>query len=186
MESAFAWLGQIFEALLQFFPRRTIIRATHAGVKWRWRGDPVELKSGVRWYWPLLTDIETHVVARQTVNTRTQALVTKDNKQVVVGGVVIYSINDIVQAIGKLNWMPDDTVRDIAQAAIVKEIVALTYGEVLEGIGSDQVEQDLTTRCRKMLRQYGIYVHRAALTDFSPCRTLNLLGITPPEAIIHG
>jgi regulator of protease activity HflC (stomatin/prohibitin superfamily) len=185
MESAFAWLGQIFDAILQFFPRRVIVRATHAGVKWRWRGEPIELKPGVRWYWPLLSEVELHVVARQTVNTRTQALVTKDNRQVVVGGVVIYSINDIVQAIGKLNWMPDDTVRDIAQAAIVKEVVALNYDEMLDGI-ADKVETDLTARCRKMLRQYGIYVHRAALTDFSPCKTFNLLGVTPPEQIYRG
>lgn len=180
MESAFAWLGQIFDALLQFFPRRIIVRATHAGVKWRWRGEPVELKTGVRWYWPLLSEVELHVVARQTVNTRTQALVTKDNKSVVVGGVVVYSINDIVQAIGKLNWMPDDTVKDIAQAAIVQEVVAMNYEEMLNGVVNGEVEKDLTARCKKMLRQYGIYIHRAALTDFSPCKTLNLLGVTNP------
>lgn len=179
MESAFAWLGQIFDAILQFFPRRIIVRATHAGVKWRWRGEPVELKPGVRWYWPLLSEVESTVVARQTVNTRTQALVTKDDRQVAAGGVVIYSINDIVQAIGKLNWQPDDTVNDISQAAIVEVITSMTYEEIKEGI-SEEVEQALTLRTRKALRQYGIYVHRAALTDFSPCRTHNMLGMSAP------
>jgi regulator of protease activity HflC (stomatin/prohibitin superfamily) len=120
--------------------------------------------------------VECHVVARQTVNTRTQALVTKENKQVVAGGVVIYSISDIVQAIGKLNWMPDDTVRDIAQAAIVQVITSMTYDELLACM-SEKIEEALTIKCRKLLRQYGVYVHRAALTDFSPCKTLNLLGI---------
>lgn len=177
MESAFAWLNQIVEAILQFFPRRVIVRSTHGGVKWKWRGDPVELKPGCRWYWPLLTEVEMHVVARQTVNTRTQALVTKDDRQVSAGGVVIYSINDIVQAIGKLNWMPDDTVNDISQAAIVQVITSMTYQEIKEGL-SGGVEEALTLRCRKALRQYGIYVHRAALTDFSPCRTVNILGVT--------
>lgn len=117
-----------------------------------------------------------HVVARQTVNTRTQALVTKDNRQIAAGGVVIYSINDIVQAIGKLNWQPDDTVKDISQAAIVHVITSMTYEELKAGV-SDKVEEALTLRTRKALRQYGIYVHRAALTDFSPCRTFNLLGV---------
>lgn len=176
MESAFAWLGQIFDALLQFFPRRVIVRATHGGVKWRWHGEPVELKQGVRWYWPLLSEVEMHVTARQTVNTRTQALVTKDDRQVSAGGVVVYSINDVVQAIGKLNWMPDDTVKDISQAAIVQVITSMTYAEIKEGV-STTVEEALTLRTRKSLRQYGIYVHRAALTDFSPCRTFNLLGV---------
>lgn len=115
-------------------------------------------------------------MARQTVNTRTQALVTKDDRQVAAGGVVVYSISDICQAIGKLNWMPDDTVKDISQAAIVQVITSMTYAEIKEGI-SETVEQALTVRTRKALRQYGIYVHRAALTDFSPCKTLNLLGV---------
>jgi len=179
MESAFAWLGQIFDALLQFFPRRVIVRATHGGVKWKWRGEPVELKPGVRWYWPLLSEVEMHVVARQTINTRTQALVTKDDRQVAAGGVVVYSINDVVRAIGKLNWMPDDTVRDISQAAIVQVITSMTYAEIKEGL-SGKVQEALTLRCRKTLRQYGIYVHRAALTDFSPCRAMNLLGVQGP------
>ena len=181
MEAAFSWLGQIFEALLQFVPRRVIVRATHGGVKWRVWGEPKELKPGVRWYWPLLSEIELHVTARQTVNTRTQALVTKDNRQVVAGGVVVYSIRDIVQAIGKLNWSPDATVGDITQAAIMQVITRLTYEEILTGI-SEATEEELTTRCKKALRQYGIYVHRAALTDFSVCKTLNLLGLNVTQS----
>lgn len=175
MESAFAWLGQIFDALLQFFPRRVIVRATHGAVKWRWRGEPVELKPGVRWYWPLLSEVEMHVVARQTVNTRTQALVTKDDRQVAVGGVVVYGIYDVVKAIGKLNWMPDDTVKDISQAAIVEVVTSLNYDEIKNGL-SGHVQQLLTHKCRKALRQYGIHVKRASFTDFSPCRTHNMLG----------
>lgn len=176
MGSAFAWLGQIFDAMLQFFPRRVIVRATHGGVKWTWRGGVKELKPGVRFYWPLLSDIELIVTARQTVNTRTQALVTKDGKQVAVGGVVVYSIGDVVQSIGKLNFDPIDTVGDISQAAIVKVITSLLYEEIVSGI-STTVEEALTHSCRKSLRQYGVYVHRAAITDFAPSRTFNLLGV---------
>ena len=34
MESAFAWLNQLIEAVFRFCPRIVIVRATHAGVKW--------------------------------------------------------------------------------------------------------------------------------------------------------
>jgi len=34
MESAFAWLNQLFQAIYQLFPRILIVRATHGGVKW--------------------------------------------------------------------------------------------------------------------------------------------------------
>jgi drug/metabolite transporter superfamily protein YnfA len=32
MESAFAWLGQLFETFYKFIPHILIIRATHGGV----------------------------------------------------------------------------------------------------------------------------------------------------------
>jgi regulator of protease activity HflC (stomatin/prohibitin superfamily) len=176
METAFAWLGQIFEALLQFVPRRIIIRATEGGVKWSLWREPKEMLPGVRFYWPLITDLEIIVVARQTLNTRTQSLMTQDGREVVAGGVIIYKINDVVQAIGKQNWSPEDTAEDIAQAAIVEVISHWNLNDLLENI-SGKVEEELTNRCRKQLRQYGVYVHRAALTDFSTVRAINHSGI---------
>lgn len=176
MEAAFAWLGQIFEAMLQFVPRRIIIRATEGGVKWSLWREPREMKPGVRIYWPLITDMEVIIVARQTINTPTQALMTKDKKEVVAGGVLIYSINDVVQAIGKLNWSPEETAGDILQAALVDVIAHWGCEDILASI-SEGVEDELTEKCRKQLRQYGVYVHRAALADFSTAHQINHSGI---------
>ena len=175
------WLNNIILAILEFIPRRVIVRATHRGVKWRMRGGPVEMKPGFRVWWPLLSEIEVIPVARQTLNTHTQALMTKDGRQVVVGGVVVYSIQDIVKAIGERNFDVDVTVNDISQAAIVEVVTAWDFRDLLANINK-QVENDLTSVCRKQLRQYGVYVHRAALTDFSTCRSFNLLGISRPVA----
>jgi regulator of protease activity HflC (stomatin/prohibitin superfamily) len=176
MEGAFAWLSQIVEALLQFIPRRVIIRATEGGVKWSLWREPKEMKPGVRIYWPLITDIEVIVAARQTINTPTQSLMTEDGQTVVAGGVIIYHINDVVQAIGKQNWSPEATAGDIAQAALVEVISGHTLDYILENI-SGKIEKELTDRCRKQLRQFGVYVGRAALADFSTVRQLNHSGI---------
>ena len=172
----FTWLNDIIVAILEFVPRRIIVRSTHRGVKWRPRRGPVELKPGWHIWWPLLSEIEVTPVARQTLNTHTQALMTKEGKQVVAGGVVVYSIQDIVKAIGKQNWDVESTVNDITQAAIVEVVTAWNIDDLLKEI-SEKVEEELTTTCRKALRQYGVYVHRTALTDFSACRALNLLGV---------
>lgn len=177
MEAAFAWLGQIFDALLQFVPRRVIVRATEGGVKWSLWREPREIKSGFRIYWPLITDIEIIIIARQTLNTPSQSLMTRDGKTVVAGGVMIYKINDIVQAIGKQNWNPDDTAGDITQAAIVDVISKWNCDELLKNI-SGKVEEQLTNVCRKQLRQYGVYVSRAALDNFSIVRQINHSGIS--------
>jgi len=172
----FQWLSDIVLALLEIVPRRVIVRSTHRGVKWRMHRGPVEMKPGLRIWWPLLSEIEVIPVARQTLNTSTQALMSKDAQQVVAGGVVVYSIQDVVRAIGERNYDVDDTVNDISQAAIVEVITAWDVHDLLENIHG-QVEEDLTATCRRQLRQYGVYVHRAALTDFSQCRSLNLLGV---------
>jgi regulator of protease activity HflC (stomatin/prohibitin superfamily) len=173
----FSWLSQIFEAVLSFVPRRVIVRATHRGVKWRMFKGPRELKPGVRWYWPLITEIEVIVVARQTLNTAQQSLLTADGKEIVVGGVAVYSINDVVKAIGERNYDVDDTVNDIIQAAIVEVLTAWNLEDLI-GCMPD-LERDLTKVCRRQLRQYGVYVHRAALTDFSTCPSMNIMGINP-------
>jgi regulator of protease activity HflC (stomatin/prohibitin superfamily) len=176
MEGAFAWLSQIIEALLQFIPRRVIVKATERGVKWTLWQEPKEMKPGFRVWWPLITAIEVVVVARQSFNTPTQALETKDGKTVVAGGVIIYKINDVVQAIGKSNWCPESTAQDITQAAVMSVVSQWKHDELLENI-DEKVEQQLTEKCRKDLRQFGIYPTRVALTDFSATRNLNHSGI---------
>lgn len=176
MEAAFSWLSQIIEAMLQLIPRRVIIRATERGVKWSLWREPQEMLPGIRFYWPLITDIEVTVVARQTINLPTQSLLTKDGKTVVAGGVVIYKISDIVKAIGSLNWSPEDTAGDITQAAIVEVIASRECDNILKNISGD-VETHLTDICRKQLRQFGVYVSRAALVDFSTVTQLNHSGI---------
>ncbi len=180
METAFGWLGQIFEALLQFIPRLAIIRNTHQAVKWKLGGRVVAIAKGRRtWYWPLVTDLETIVVARQTLNLATQCLMTKDQKQVVAGGFVVYQINDVVQAIGERNWDVESTVGDISMAAIVEEVMQQCLDDLLKEIAAGfagKFNERLTENCREQLLQFGVYVDRAGLTDFSTCRVYKVLG----------
>lgn len=176
MEAAFSWLGQIFEALLQFVPRRVIVRATEGGVKWSLWREPKEMRPGIRFYWPLITDVEVTVVARQSFNTPREPLQTADGVEVVAGGVVVYSINDIVQAIGKLNWSPEDTAQDIVQAVLASVITSHSHEYILSEL-SGKIENEITDKCRKQLRKYGVYVERAGLCAFSSTRNWHHSGI---------
>jgi len=176
MEGAFAWLSQIIEALLQFIPQRVIVKATERGVKWSLWREPREMKPGFRIWWPLISAIEVGVVARQPMNTPTQSLETKDGQEVVAGGVIIFSINDAVKAWGKDNWSPEATAGDITQAAIVHVVAQWNHDDLLKNI-SGKVEDQLTEKCRKDLRKFGIYPARVALTDFCSTRSLNHSGV---------
>ena len=174
------WINDIITALLSFVPRPVIVRATHGGVKWPWGKKPKEMKPGFHWYWPFSTEIEVIPTARQTLNLKTQALMTKDRQQVAVGALAVYTINDVVRAIGKRNFDIDATVYDITQAAIVEAVTKWNLDDLLTNI-SGKVETQLTRTVQKRLRQFGVRVQRAALTDFSTAAVYKILSDGLPQ-----
>jgi regulator of protease activity HflC (stomatin/prohibitin superfamily) len=179
VESLFGLLGGMLDALFSIIPRLVIIRATHRAVKWRAGKTPIDVGPGLDWYWPLITEMVTMVVARQTLNLPTQVLMTRDKKQVVVGAFIVYKISDIVQAIGERNWDVDSTIADITQAAIVEEIMSRDLDGLLAGISggkTSELNKAITANCRSELRQFGVWVGRAGLTDFATCKVHKVLG----------
>jgi regulator of protease activity HflC (stomatin/prohibitin superfamily) len=179
MESAFAWLSQLVETFYKFIPHIVIIRATHAGVKWV-RGHKIKaLDPGLHFYWPLTTEVEIQVAARQTLAIPDQILTTKDGKKVTVKTLVVYKIRDIVQAIGKINWDTDVTVTDLAQSAVVNIVATRTVDEILKGIADESLTMLLTKAVRRELRQYGVYVARCKLVSFAETKVFKLITSQP-------
>ncbi len=177
----FSWLSDIFNGILQFIPRPLIIRATHGGVVWVFGSKVVELKPGWRWVWPLIMDWEIIPVARQTERIENQVLLTKDFKQVVVRVVVVYSVRDVIQAIGSRNWDVGTTVRDIAAAAVVHVVTKWELKELLLEV-TNRVEKQLTENCANALHKFGVSVNTCCFIDFSTCRVYKIMGNNPIEA----
>jgi regulator of protease activity HflC (stomatin/prohibitin superfamily) len=182
MEGAFTWLTQIIEALGRFIPRLVIIRATHAGVKWKCGSQVKAMAPGLHFYWPLTTEVEVMVTARQTLAIPDQVLATKDGKKIVVKTLVVYRIGDIVKAIGKQNWDVDVTVTDLTQAVVVRVIANHTWAEILAGVGDETFNKTLTHAVRRELRQFGVSVARCRIVDFAECKVFKLLTSTPEHA----
>lgn len=173
METAFAWIGQVMEWFGRWIPKILIVRATHAGVKFIRGWKVKELKPGMHIYWPITTEIAILPTARQTHSLFSQVMITKDGKQVVVGGVVIYTIVNVISAVSE-NWDVSDTINDITQTAIVSVLTAWNLEDVISKITGD-LEKELTTATRERLKQYGVKVHKCAITDFSTCRVIKLM-----------
>ncbi len=171
----FDWFNSLFEAILKLFPRIIVIRATHGGVKWKKGKNVVALKPGVHIYWPLVSDIEIIVTARQTLNLPTQILTTQDNKKVVVSTVVVYRVKNIIQAIGKENWDVDTTINDITLSAIVGIIAQYSLDSLLGMVSDEKLDSLFTLKVRKELRRFGVYVNRCKLTDFADCKVYKLV-----------
>lgn len=165
--------ADIIRVFISLFPRLVIVRATHRGIKWKRGKHPVELSPGLHWFWPLVSECETVVVARQTHNMPVQALLTADSKSVSVRGVVVFKINNTVLAYGQKNWDVVGTLNDISQAAVVRVVSRLSLDHLLENL-CGSVEKELTEECRRELRPFGIRIQRVAFTDFTTSKMLRL------------
>ena len=175
MESAFAWLNQLIETFYRFFPHILIVRATHGGVKWV-RGKKIKpLGPGLHIYWPLTTEVEVMVTARQTLAIPDQVLATKDGKKVVVKTLVVYKIRDVVHAIGRVNWDVDTTINDLTQSAVVRVVATHTYEEIMKAIADESMTTTLTKEVRKELRPFGVHIVRSKLVDFAECKVFKLM-----------
>lgn len=161
--------------MLDFFPQRIIVTATHRGIKWKWGCEPVDLEPNVHWYLPLVSEVAQYPVARQTLRLDSQTLMTSDHKKVMARGIVVYRITDIIAACGEHNFDIDDTVADITQSCIFDLITGWTLQELMDDVEGNI--DAMTEAAQEALKDYGVLVHKVKLTDFSEVRSLNLAGL---------
>jgi len=133
------------------------------------------LAPGLHVYWPLTTEVEVIVTARQTLTIPEQVLATKDGKKVVVKTLVVYKIRDVEHAIGRVNWDVDSTINDLTQSAVVRVVATHTYDEIMKGLADETLITTLTREVRKELRQFGVHVVRSKLVDFAECKVFKLM-----------
>jgi len=169
----FEWLNTIVNALLEFFPHRVIVTATHRGVKWKFGFEAVELKPEVHWYWPLVSEVAQYPVARQPLRLDPQTLMTSDGKKVMARGIVVYEIHDVIAAWGERNHDVDETIADISQSCIFDLVMGCTLEELLEGDHCDA----MTEAAQEALEEYGVSVEQVKLVEFSEVRSIHLSGL---------
>jgi regulator of protease activity HflC (stomatin/prohibitin superfamily) len=178
MTGALTWLGELLQAAGRIVPRILHLECTDIGVFIK-RGSRVSvLKPGIHVYWPIWTSWYCRPGNVQTADLPTQALVTLDHKVVVVGGMIRYEFDRDPEAVVKALVDTDDV-----EAAIVDEAMAvfcsfITSKPMLELKDErTKTNRSLTGKLATQLATYGVRVLRAQLTDFSPCVTLNHIGL---------
>lgn len=187
MESAFAWLGDIINWFGKFIPRVFIMKATHGGIAFKRGKHVIKLDPGLHVYWPFTTELATYPIVRQTSNLPTQVLMSKDGKPVVVGGIVVYKINDIVKALRDV-WDLDDTIRDISLLAISKIIFNKTVVEIRKH--HEIINKELTEELRQKLGEFGVDIVTFCISDYSTCVVIKTFGteqekFLPAEVLIE-
>ncbi len=182
MESAFAWLSELIGWFGQFIPRAEIIDSTRGGVKWIRGAKVVALEPGFHWFWPFTTKLATYPIARQAADLRTQTLMTTDGKTIVVGGLIVYEINDI-ELILAHTFDPEQTIKDIALSAIHDCLVKMNWIEIRTGQELGTLNLKLRKQARKELSKYGVKVLKVAITDLAQARVYKLINSTSQDGI---
>lgn len=174
MEAAFSWVGEIWEFLVSLLPHLGLMRSTHGGVKFKHGGRVKEIKPGLYWHWPVVTDVVSLPVKRQTLSLATQTLTTTDDYTVAVGATIIYEVNDVRKALAE-TWDVDDTVGDVSQKSVLAAVCSRTFEQLREEL-STEVSKEIRAACKRDLRQFGILVKDAFLSDCAVVTAYRVIG----------
>lgn len=178
MEGAFAWIGRIAEWVGQFIPRRLVIDTRHQATKWntlllrdlvrfRWRPEAKVsiLQPGFHVYWPVVTEVEEYPVKRQSVVLSPQVVTTTDGFEVLVSGLLVYSIDDLIKLQAE-TWDPEDTIREIALSG-VHDVCCRQSLDYLRAEQGKKLDTLLRQEVRKDLAEYGVQVIKVTLTTMA-------------------
>lgn len=177
MDSALGWIGQIAGWFGQWIPRWVIVRTTHGAVKFVGGSRVVALGPGWHIYWPVRTDFVIYPIVRQALNLANQTMETTDHITIMVGGMLVYEVHDI-SALVAYTFDPDDTIKDIAAAAIHDVCCSKTWDELKIGQQTGKLDTELRNEMKKGLSKYGVTVLRTTLTELAKCRVLKLISGT--------
>lgn len=145
--------------VLNWVPRIGRLHCYQGGVKVTGR----TVKVLGTWYWfiPNVSEVFQDNVVRKARALDKQTLTTKDDVTVRVGGVLVFTVADVVTWLIE-NEHPDTSLLVEAERAVRRFVEAHTYDE----LRSDQ--RDLTPMGQAVLAgPFGVDIERLAMTDFA-------------------
>lgn len=122
---------------------------------------------------PFIDDIMVHHVVVTTINLPSQSITTKDNKSIVVKGVVKYKIADIKTFLLEV-FDAVDAVSDMSQAIIKKTIMEKTWDECC----TNDLDENITKKARLEAKKWGVEIITVTLTDIGQIRSIKLFNDT--------
>lgn len=193
MESALAWIGQIASWVGQWIPRWVLIPSTEAAVKYESFFLPARLRQfkgdmritacgpGLHWYWPATTMMEKYPTAFQSDNLPSQTFDTADGKTVTVGGVVSYTVTDIVKLLTSTH-SAQKTIQVHTLAAIHDVCCKLSHEQLMLEQQKGTLKTKLRNGAQKPLTPFGVEINDCMLTDLTKSRAYRLIQSTQVDS----
>jgi regulator of protease activity HflC (stomatin/prohibitin superfamily) len=174
MNDALGWVGQLVEWVGQFIPRWEIVNTTQGAVKFVRGAKVVALAPGLHWYWPATTEFTVFPTARQATTLPSQTLLTSDGEVVAATAMIVFEVVDVADLVAH-TYDPDNTVEDIAQAAVHDVLCQQSWKQLREQAHSRSLHTLLRQEAQRGLKPYGVRVLRVSLVDMAPCYVLRLM-----------
>lgn len=178
--SGFEWISALVEWFGKFFPHQLILSPTEAAVKFKRGRTPVLLSSGIHWYLPLLSKVETVSIARQAENLRSQTLVTTDDQAVIVSGILVHEVVDPV-TFTTTSFDGFTTLKELTLTAIHDVVSQLSWEELKVEQRSGKLDTKLRNATKRLIDEYGVKVLKVMLTDLAKTRVLKIVTATSQD-----
>ncbi len=171
MGEVFGWLQAVIEWLGLFIPRRIIVRKINRLVKYKWDGTVEEVGPGLRWYWPIATDIEEITVVRQPLDINIIQFVTIDNKSCAADCAVTYYITDAIIFLTE-NYDGHLALSECVSAALCKKLRSMHFSDIqLSATIDDELTELVSTDCEP----FGVDIEYVRLNRFLQIIPLSLI-----------
>lgn len=127
------------------------------------------LEPGIHWKLPCWDAVIEHTIVPTTMRLFSQSLVTKDEKSIVVQGVIKYQISDIKTFLLGVNDAVD-AIADMSQGIIKGIIMERTWEECK----SPEIDNIITKKARVEAKKWGIDIIQVTLSDMGTIRSIRL------------
>lgn len=123
---------------------------------------------GIYFKMPFLDAVWRHTVITQSIDMPPQSITTADGKNVVVKGIIRFSISDILLFLTTITE-PKDVLTDTTGGMIREIIESTDWMDLIE------VDDVLTEEVGKFVEKWGIKVEKVTLTDLQIANTFRVI-----------
>jgi len=162
---------ELFEYILNFFPRIHVIYPNERGVRIRFGKYVKVLEPGWRIYWPLITDIQKLEVVVQIIDLPVQSLLTKDGKLLAISGAIEYIIVDVEKALLNVQDF-DKSLPTLGMGLISEYVDDCTLSQCRDW---DKLKKPILRMLRTRAKDWGIQVTRLYKTDLVPHKVYRMM-----------
>jgi regulator of protease activity HflC (stomatin/prohibitin superfamily) len=176
----FDWIREIAIALKDHLTPFVIVYEYERAAVFRFGKYHRTIEPGFNWRWPLVESYLSEHTVVTTLALEPQSVTTKDEKSVVVQGIVRYRIADVKLFLTEISNQ-HDVLRDTAMGAVLKQVRLVEFRPLLDEPPESKIAADI----RRQVKPFGIEVELFTFTDAANMKTLRLITHTHAPAPEH-